>query len=365
MINGLIPHYVLKRRVERFQSLLQEKGIDAAMVRVLSTFIYFTGVKWLRPSLLIPSEGEPVAFVASGEEDGFRELTWVDEVMTYREGGDLMGKVSGLLRQRKYKVVGIEFGLERDAYILFYEMFKRLNPRVKVVDISPITSSMRMIKDEFELRAMREAGRVASRVMDKALELIEPGLTETEIAGEILRMLYAAGCEEPLVYVNAGPHPRIHAEPLSRVKVKPDTFVTVVIGADRERYYVNKARTVFVGEPSGLAERAVKCMDEVYHASIEGTSPGRQFSHVIGDLDKIYERYGMLEYRVIGYSHGVGLQVEEPPITTIVPKDRFLSPKPGMALAMVHAPILLKGLGQVKKEDTFIVGEDGSLEQIT
>ena len=38
--------------------------------------------------------------------------------------------------------------------------------------------------------------------------------------------------------------------------------------------------------------------------------------------------------------------------------------KPGMVLAMIHSPILLPGLGQVKREDIFIVREDG-LERVT
>jgi len=36
-----------------------------------------------------------------------------------------------------------------------------------------------------------------------------------------------------------------------------------------------------------------------------------------------------------------------------------------MVIAFIHAPIMLKGLGQVKKEDTFIVSRDGTLERVT
>ena len=59
------------------------------------------------------------------------------------------------------------------------------------------------------------------------------------------------------------------------------------------------------------------------------------------------------------------MQVEEPPITTIVPNHRIVEVKPNMVLAFVHAPLLLKGLGQVKVEDTFIVREDVGLEKVT
>ena len=69
-----------------------------------------------------------------------------------------MGKVSGLIRGRGYRVIGLEYGVERDAYILFYEVFKRLNPGVEVRDVSNIVAGLRMVKDPHELSAIRKAG---------------------------------------------------------------------------------------------------------------------------------------------------------------------------------------------------------------
>lgn len=358
------PVRVLRGRLRRFQDRLSEMGIDAAMIRTLSSFIYFTGTKWLRPALLVPAEGEPVAFVARGEENGFLARTWVEEVVTYADGGDLMSKVSGRLRRNDYKVVGLEFGLERDAYILFYEMFKRLNPGVRVVDVGRAIAEMRMTKDRYELEAIRRAGVIATKAMEKALSAIEEGASEVDIAAEAYSVLYKLGSEEPHVYVDAGPDPRVHAEPFRDSVVRKGVFVTVVIGADYNRYYANISRSTFFGDPVPLAEKAAKCMEEVYIKARELTRPGARLMEVLRALDEVYREYGMLDYRVLGYAHGVGLQIEETPITTIVPKDRFADVKERMALALVHAPIMLKGLGQVKREDTFIVKEEG-LERVT
>ncbi len=358
------PRDVLRRRKEKFQSSFREKGIDAVMLRTLSSFKYMTGIRWIRPALLIPAEGEPKAFVARGEEEGFLARTWIEDVTTYTDGGDLMAKVSGTIRREGYKIVGIEYGIERDAYILFYEVFKRLNPGIKIVDIGPILTEMRMIKDEWELSAVRKAGEIASKAIERSISVVEKGETETGIASEAYRFLYKLGSEEPHVYVNAGPNPRIHAEPFRDEVVREDSFVTVVIGADYDGYYANASRTLFIGEAKGIAEKAVKCTDDVYKASVDLTKPGAKFIEVMKVLDKIYNSYGMLNYRVMGYTHAVGLQIEESPITTILPRDRSLKARPGMVLAMVHAPILLKGYGQVKLEDTFIVRESG-LEKVT
>ena len=356
------PENILRARLKKFQQKLRENNIDAAMIRTLSSYAYFTGIKWLRPALLVPAEGEPIAFVAHGEEDGFREKTWIKNIVTFKEGGDLMRHVSTTIRDNGYRVVGLEFGVERDAYILFYEMFKRLNPYVEVVDVSPILDDMKMIKDEYELEAIRKAGEKARKVFEKLDELVKPGLTETEVAAEIYYMLYKLGSENPQVYVNAGPHPRVHSEPQHDNKLVEDTFVTIVVGVDHGGCRVNKRKTIYLGRPDGVAEKALKCMNEVLVKANELTRPGKRFIDVMRELDKVYAKYGLSEYRVQGYAHGVGLKIEETPITTIVPKHRFIVIRENMVLAYVHAPIVIKGLGQVKFEDTFIIASNGNVK---
>ena len=357
------PPEVLRSRLKRFQERLRSAGIDAAMIRVKSTFTYFTGVKWLRPAMLVPAEGDPTLFAAKGEEDELMERTWVRDVVTFREGGELMGKVSGLIRGRGYRVVGLEYGIERDAYILFYEMFKRLNPGVEVKDISGIVAELRMIKDTYELEAIRKAGEIASKVMEKVLQVIKPGITETEIAAEAYYHAYRLGAEEPHVHVVTGPNPRVHAEPFRDARVVEGTAVTVVLGVDHNHYYANMTRTVLVGS-SERGRKALDTIKEAYAKAAELTGPGVRPADVMKELDALIKKRGLSEEAVTGYLHGVGLQVEEPPITTIVPQHRFIKLAPGMAIAFIHAPLLVKGVGQVKHEDTFIVTEDG-LEPVT
>ena len=162
--------------------------------------------------------------------------------------------------------------------------------------------------------------------------------------------------------MNAGPHPRVHSEPQHDNKLVEDTFVTIVVGVDHNGYYVNKSKTIYLGRPDGVAEKALKCMNEVLVKANELTRPGKRFIDVMRELDKVYAKYGLSEYRVQGYAHGVGLKIEESPITTIVPKHRFIVIRENMVLAYVHAPIVIKGLGQVKFEDTFIIASNGNVK---
>ena len=357
------PVSVLRRRLMVFQEKLRQRNISAAMIRVQSTYTYFTGTKWLRPALLVPANGDPVLFATIGEEEELANRTWIENIVTFKDGGELMAKVSGIIRNSKYQVVGLEYGVERDAYIFFFEMFKRLNPEVKVVDVSDIIYEMRMVKDEYELEAVKRAGEIAVKVMEKTLSVVKPGISETEIAGEAYYSAYKFGSEEPKVYVNAGPSPRVHAEPFRDVKVEENTAVTIVLGVDYNNYYANMSRTILLGKNTE-GEKALECMKEVYSKALELTKPSAKPIEVMRELDTIYRMYGLIDHRVVGYLHGVGLQIEEPPITTIIPKYRFTEMKHGMVIAFVHAPIVLKGVGQVKHEDTFIVTSKG-LERVT
>jgi len=360
-----LPKNILKKRLRNFQSKFSSRGIDAVMLRTLSSYAYFTGIKWLRPALFIPEGGEPIAFIVKGEENIFKKLTWIDNMITFTDGADLMAKVTKTIREHGVKSVGMEFGVERDAYVFFYEMFKKLNPKVEVIDVSDIIAEMRMLKDDYEIEAIKEAGKKTSRAIIEIIGSIKPGLSETEIAAKLYFILYELGCENPHVYVNAGPHPRIHCEPLRGIIAREDSFVTIIIGADHNGYYANISRSIYLGKPNGLVEKLIECTNRVYETAIKLTKPGTKFVEVIKALDKVYDEYGFKKNRLIGYAHGVGLQVEEPPITTIVPVHRYLEVKPRMVLAMVHSPIFYNGLGQIKREDTFIVNPSGELEQIT
>ena len=221
---------IFEKRLRKFQELLRENNIDGAVIRALSTFTYFTGTRWLRPSLLVPAEGEPIALVVEGEDEEFRQRTWIEEIVEYQEAETLMATVVSWIRSNGYRRVGLEFSVERDSYLLFYKVFKRLNPEVEIVDIMDLTFQLRMFKDNWEKENIRKAGKIAAKSIKTAEEIIEPGMSELEIASEIHHLLMREGSEDPKIYVSTTP--RVHAEPFRDAIVKKDSVVTVVIGSD-------------------------------------------------------------------------------------------------------------------------------------
>jgi len=351
---------MFEERVRRFQELLRERKIGGAVIRALSTFTYFTGTRWLRPSLLIPAEGEPTVFVVEGEAEEFKKRSWIRDVVEYQEVESLMASVVSWIKGNGYERVGMEFTVERDSYLLFYKVFKRLNPEVELVDILDLTFSLRMLKDEWEKENIRKAGKIASKGMRLAEEIIKPGMSELEIASEINHLLTREGSEEPKVYVSTTP--RVHAEPFRDAYVKGDSIVTVVIGTDYNNYYANMARTFIVGEVKKEVERVLNVKKLAYEIAVRETREGRKFADVERKIAELYRHERLDDYYIKGYTHSVGMLIEEPPITTIIVGHRFWEIKKDMVLAIIHPPLMIPE-GAIKHEDTFIVG--AAMERVT
>ncbi|MEM2157544.1 MAG: aminopeptidase P family N-terminal domain-containing protein, partial [Sulfolobales archaeon] len=203
----MVEAEVLSHRLYKLQSKLKALSIDCAMIRTLSDYRYLLGLKWLRPAVLIPAEGVPTVFIANGEEEGFSERCIIKDlnVVTYFDGSDLMLKVTSAIKSLNAKKVGMVFSVERDSYSLLYELFRRANKNVEVVDIGPLIAELRSLKDDYEIGKIRLAGNVASEVLEKALNAVEEGVSETDIAAEAYYKAFKLGCEEPHIYVNSGP----------------------------------------------------------------------------------------------------------------------------------------------------------------
>jgi Xaa-Pro dipeptidase len=182
----MITQEQLKQRIKRFQQLMKENKIDSSLIRTLSSFVYFTGIKWLRPSLLIPADGDPTAFIFKYEAEQFKEMSGVEKVKTYTKVEELMKHVTGTIRESGFKTVGFDYSLERDAYVFYFELFKKMNAKIKIPDIHALIMQLRMVKDEEEIEHIRKSVKISEIGMQKAVNTVEAGRTEVEVAAEVL-----------------------------------------------------------------------------------------------------------------------------------------------------------------------------------
>jgi Xaa-Pro aminopeptidase len=200
--------------------------------------------------------------------------------------------------------------------------------------------------------------------MKAAIGHISPGTSELEIAAEAVYAMMKEGSERPHVYVNAGPVPRIHAEPRAEVRVAKGDVVTVTIGGDYADYYSNETRTCLLSGSNKEKQNAFESLRSIYEAITPRLRPGTVPLEVEQEIGASLSAKGYSANYVKGFIHGVGLLVEEDPITTIRIPHRRIALKEGMVVAAMHAPLVIPGVGSFKIEDTFLVTPTGP-EQLT
>ena len=348
-------------RVRRFQSLMQEKGIGATMIRNIYSFTYFAGASWWQPSILIPAKAEPIIFAFVDEVEELKEKTWIDNVLGYRKVEELMRAVTE--NTRKFSGSGaLGFDVDIDASALLYEQFKTMHPDKKIVDVHGSIMQLRMVKDPTEIENIRRASLCAESAVQAATQSVHIGTTETAIAGEAQRAARNRGADSVLVYVNAG-SPRVHAHPRNKA-VKAGDSVKIDVMPSYNGYYSDLAQTVFVGPVTEEKKKAYGAVVEAVDEYIRMLRADKPLDELEKIVQTIYSRQRLQKYYIYGFAHGVGLRFEEDPITTIVVSERKQKTLENMILNVGHAPLSGKEIGAVKIEDTVLVKKDGA-EKLT
>jgi Xaa-Pro aminopeptidase len=189
-------------------------------------------------------------------------------------------------------------------------------------------------------------------------------VSELEIAAEATYVMMRKGAEHPHVYVNAGAYPRIHAEPRGDLKVAEGDTVLITLAGDYKGYYSNETRTYIMVSAPREKFGALKTIEEAYGIVKEKLRPGIALNSIELEIEHILKSRGYDDNYVQGFAHGVGLLVEEDPITTILIPHRRQIVKENMILAAIHAPLAVPGVGAIKCEDTFLIRSDRA-EQLT
>ena len=348
---------------------MREEGLVAVVVMNHDDFRYLFGTDRSQPRALIPFEGPPELIAFSGEEPELRASLANGEVRVFGSVGGQIGDIVGRLREIVAAVgspppaerpkVGMQLWFETPAFLV--DLFRKVNPEVELVSSDPVMDPLRAIKDPDELALMTEAQRIAGLGMDRARELLRPGVTAHEVATEALHAMMQAGAERtstPL-YVNFGIetcmlHGRQSPKPLEQGEL-----ALIDLTPQVEGYCANLARTFVLGEPD---ERQRELL-ATYRELIDEVRPAMRPGATVGELDAlaagVRARHGLAEFGVYGIGHGIGLRFEEPPASTIIPPHRNLLLQEGMTVTIGHPVLAIPGFGGVRFEDVYRVTPSG------
>ena len=251
------------------------------------------------------------------------------------------------------KELGYEENYLTMAEFLDYE--KHLN--AKLIPRNAEIAGFRAVKEEWELDLLRKAQEITDKAFTEVLTKIKVGMTEKELAAELIYCLLKNGGEglsfDPIVV--SGPNTSLpHGVPGER-RLQAGDFITMDFGVLYKGYCSDMTRTVALGYATDEMKKIYDIVLQAQLAGIAATKAGVPGQDIDAAARKVISDAGYGEYFGHGYGHSLGLEIHEAPN----PNARNANPMPAGAVASAEPGIYLPGKFGVRIEDVTIYRDNG------
>lgn len=205
--------------------------------------------------------------------------------------------------------------VEKDAYYFNARWLEELQtslPQAAFQDCSLLVNWVRSIKSDQEISYMQQAGRIAEKVMQTALDNIRPGVRECDAVAEVYRAqmqgLPEFGGDYPAIVPmmptgekTSAPHLTWTDEPYAE-----EQPVNLELAGCRQHYHCPIARTAYTGAkpPAKLQDLAQKTVEGL-NLTLEGIKPGMKCEDVELIWRRHIARFGLEKESRIGYAMGL------------------------------------------------------------
>lgn len=334
--------------------LMNEKKLDAVVILSDTDRYYFTGFESSFGCVIL-SASQKVFITDFRYESAARAAVTDFELVTVT-AGNLYSTVAAYLAKIGAKNVGYE-----DEYLSVAE-FKRLKTALDGFSLKPasaLIATKRLIKSADEISCISTAQAIAEKALTKILPLIKPGVTERDVAAELMFEMLRGGSEgaafETIVAFGenaACPHHKV-----SDKKLEKNELILIDFGAKYRGYCSDMTRTFCLGEPNAELKSVYSAvLDAQKYAlkNIRAGMTGREADSLAREFLRA-NGYG----KEFGHSlgHGVGLQIHEQPRLgenndTVLEAGMVVTVEPG---------VYIDGLGGVRIEDMIVIEQDGNL----
>jgi len=356
-------------RLEKLTASLRTSGLDAVALNPGPTLTYLTGAHFHlmeRPVVLLVAQGqEPALVLPELEMLKVEQMPYPVQAFPYGENPSEWEKVfrsavHALGLDTLTGTSGRRIGVEPERMRLLEFRYVRAGaPEADYPDASDVLGGLRLRKDKDEIESMRKAVKVAEAALEAALPQIKTGMTERELAAELVVQLLRNGSDAGLPFtpiVSGGPNSaNPHASPTDR-KLQAGDLLVIDYGASANDYVSDITRTFAVGEVEAEYAKIHKIVQEANAAGRAAGKPGVPCAEVDKAARAVIEKSGYGKYFTHRTGHGIGMEGHEGPYMR---GDNMQLLEPGMAYT-VEPGIYLSGRNGVRVEDDVVVTETAS-----
>jgi Xaa-Pro aminopeptidase len=341
------------QRMERVRALVEEHDADAALLSSLPDVRWACGFTGSNGLLLVHADGE-ADFLTDGRyrNQAAREVTDAEVHVTRR---NLIEYVEEQYLLRKGERVLFQ---SDDVTVAGLGEWKDQLERVEWTATEGLVRELVAAKDEFEISKLRAAQRLTESVFRSITSLVWRGLTERELATEIVHQHRREGAErmafEPVVA--SGPNGALpHARPTDRSFQQGD-LVVIDMGGVVDGYASDMTRTVAVGEPGEEAREVYDVVRRAQEAALQAARPGMQSDALDAVAREVIEDAGYGSDFPHSLGHGLGLRTHEWPSVSYrrdyaLPERAALTIEPGVYRSRRFG---------VRIEDTVVLRKSGA-----
>ncbi len=349
-------------RLLRLQQALQQAQLDALALNPGPSLTYLTGLHFHlmeRPVVAFFTAKGQLAVVLPqleaakvADREDILPFFYDEDPAHWHEAFRKAIEALGLQQAR----IGVEPNRLR---VLELRYLEAAAPKAEFPSAADVLASLRAIKDSTELAAIQEAVAIAQAALEAALQAFQVGMTEKELAAEVVLQLLRHGSEPELPFqpiVAAGPNSaNPHAIPTER-PIQHGDLLIIDWGATHQGYFSDLTRTFAIGEVDPELVHVVEIVQQANTAGREIARPGLAVGRVDAAARRVITAAGYGEYFTHRTGHGLGLDVHERPFV-FADNDEVL--RPGMVFT-VEPGIYLPGRGGARVEDDVVITTDGA-----
>ena len=366
----------MENRLAKLRSEMESEKVDAVFFTSIHNINYYNHFVYC-------SFGRPYGLVVT--QDKLKSITAnIDGGQPWRRGfGDNI-IFTDWERDNYFRAIQHEIansrrvGIEYDHINL--ENLKKLQdalPDAELVDISKMTMRQRMVKSAEEIELIRNGAKVGDIGGAACVEAIGEGVPEHEVALHSTRTMVReiairypeSDIMDTWTWFQSGINTDGAHNPVSTRKIQKGDILSLNCFPMIGGYYTALERTLFFDHASERHLEIWEANVEVHRRGLELIKPGVRCCDIAEELNEIFIKHDLLQYRTFGYGHSfgtlshyygreAGLELRED-IETVLEPNMVVSIEP-----MVMLPETLPGAGGYREHDILVVTEDGA-ENIT
>jgi Xaa-Pro aminopeptidase len=347
---------VFTNRITRAQDALREAEVDALLLGPSADLTWLTGVDAHLSErlnlLILPQDGQPVMVVPKLEAPLIAEaagdvrlVTWVDHDVPANIAAEAIAARPGA-----------RLAVGNQLWSAFLLRLQAAISDVRWVEGTPVLRDLRMIKDQYEIDALAEAGRLTDLAWEAFIQSGPiAGLTELQALQRLIDISRDQGLQSPSGIIGSGPNSASpHHGGNDRVIQEGDAMV-FDWGGRIDGYYSDVTRSAHVGEPEDEYRRVYDIVKRANEATFNAVRPGIELQELDRAARTLITDEGYGEYFVHRVGHGLGLEVHEEPYLV---EGNTLPLQVGMTFSD-EPGIYIGGRFGVRIEDTVLCTEDG------